>query len=181
MSGPANTSTGQKLGSSPKFSEQKDKDDHTHLLAEKFRRTQAQNNPNPPEMSDITDDLPDYIDTISKVADENFFEPYFRSNATLFEKNLSDNMTDLRSIRKIDLLLRHTKVFAALGSIFLLSLSLRSGMRASPIYAVIYGVLSADCLRMSYNCYIKNYCAIAMKKLGSDGNPAKIGAAVFKW
>ena len=120
---------GQKVGQAPDVLNQKDKDDHTRLRAEKFQKQASKSNA--VRREDIVDELPDYIDTISKIADENIFEPHFRSNAGIFERNLSDNMTDLRSVRKIDQLLRHTKVFAALGSIFLMSLSLRSGMRAS--------------------------------------------------
>lgn len=182
MAGTNKEAKGQRVGESPDMLNQKDKDDHTRLRAEKFRKQAAGTVKKAGKAAEvIIDELPDYIETASKVVDENVYEPYFRSNAGVFERNLSDNMTDLRTFRKIDELLRFTKVFAIVGSVFLFSLSLRSCARASPISALFYGTLSADALRMSYNCYIKNYCAIAMKKLGSDGNPAKIGAAVFQW
>ena len=156
----------------------KNEDDHTRVRAEKFR-AKAASGVKP--QKEAIDELPDYIETVSQIVDDNVFEPYFTSNSGLFERNLYENMTDLRSIRKIDNLLRFTKVASIIGCLFSFGLCLRSCARASPAYAILYGIMSVDLLRISYNCYIKNYCAIALKQLGSDGNPAKIGAAVFQW
>ena len=169
---------GYKVGEAPEILKQRDKDDHTRIQAEKFRKQSAPAAEGPRE---IINEIPDIVESISKLVDDNLFEPLFQSNAGVVERGVSDNMTDLRSVRKIDALLRSTKVSAIIASVFLFSLCLRSCSRASPVFAILYGILSADALRMASNCYIKNYIALAMKGLGSDGNPAKIGAAVFQW
>jgi hypothetical protein len=45
--------------------------------------------------------------------------------------------------------------------------------RSSPLHTIFYFVLSADSLRISYNCYVKNYYSIASKKFSEDtGNIA---------
>lgn len=166
------------LGEDPNIRKNKNEDDHTRVRANKFKAQAAAGVR--PEIEAV-DELPDYVDSISKSVDDNLFEPYFAKHSGAFERNLYENMTDLRSIRKIDNNLRFPKVAAIVGCAFSGGLFLRSCAGGSPAYAILYGVMSADLLRISYNCYIKNYCAIALKKLGSDGNPAKIGAAVFQW
>ena len=165
-------------GEDPKIVKNKNDDDHTKVRADKFKAKMAAGAK--PEVAAI-DELPDYVDSVSKIVDDNLFEPYFAKHSGTFERNLYENMTDLRSIRKIDNNLRFPKVAAIVGCAFSCGLLIKSCASASPAYAIIYGIMSADLLRISYNCYIKNYCAIALKKLGSDGNPAKIGAAVFQW
>ena len=44
---------------------------------------------------------------------------------------------------------------------------------------VAYGGASIDLLRISYNCYIKQYCTIVAKKLA--GNASALGNTLFQW
>ena len=178
MSGNSAEVRGNKVGEAPEILNHKSKDDHTRIQAEKFKKQSAKAVESTRE---IINEIPDIIESISKIVDDNLFEPLFQSNAGVIERSVSDNMTDLKSVRKVDALLRSTKVSAVIASVFLFALCLRSCTRASPIFAILYGLLSADAMRIASNCYIKNYIALAMKGLGSDGNPAKIGAAVFQW
>jgi hypothetical protein len=178
MNGLSNLIPGNMLGEDPNMIKSKNEDDHTRVRANKYKAQAAAGGR--PEVEAI-EELPDYVDSISKMVDENLFEPYFAKHSGPFERNLYENMTDLRSVRKIDNNLRFTKVASIIGCAFSGGLLIKSCASGSPAFAIIYGIMSADFLRISYNCYIKNYCAIALKKLGSDGNPAKIGAAVFQW
>lgn len=173
-------SKGERIGEDHGIRSRKSEDDPTRLRAEKFMAQaaavmQSSTTPAP------ADELPDYIEIVSQIADDNVFEPYFMTHSGPFERNLYANMSDLKSIRKVDNLLRVTKVTAIVSCFFSFGLCLRSCTQLNPFFAVLYGIIAADSLRVSYNCYIKNYCAIALKNLGADGNPAKIGAAVFQW
>lgn len=125
--------------------------------------------------------LPDLFDTISHFADEKFYGPLFEKQADSFEKAVSGQMTDLGAFRKIEDALKTTKVSALLASPLLAMASIRNANSSRIIIAVIYGVLALDCLRISYNCYIKNYVSRAMRRLGADGDPAKIGATFMQW
>jgi hypothetical protein len=171
-------SKGARVGEDHDIRNRKSEDDPTRLRAEKFM---AQAAAVIKSTTEPVDELPDYVEIVSQIADDNVFEPYFMSHSGPFERNLYANMSDLKSIRKVDNLLRVTKVTAIVSCFFSFGLCLRSCAQASPFFAVFYGMVAADSLRISYNCYIKNYCAIALKNLGGDGNPAKIGAAVFQW
>lgn len=174
-------SKGERVGEDHGIRNRKSEDDHTRLRAEKFIAQAAAALKSTTEPISAVDEIPDYIEIVSQIADDNVFEPYFLSHSGPFERNLYANMSDLKSIRKVDNLLRVTKVTAIVSCFLSFGLCLRSCAQASPFFAVFYGIIAADSLRVSYNCYIKNYCAIALKNLGGDGNPAKIGAAVFQW
>jgi hypothetical protein len=171
-------SKGKTTGEDATAANSRGEDDHTRLRAEKFKAAAAARAK--PSL-ESADELLDYFEIISQNVDSAVFEPYFNSTAGTFERSLYDNMTDLKSIRKIDDLLRTKKVIAAVMCVASAGMCVSSILLSSPLRAMAYGVISADLLRVSYNCYIKNYCALALKRLGSDGNPAKIGAAVFQW
>lgn len=64
-----------------------------------------------PKMS-VVEELPDYIEVISSIIDENVYEPLFQSSADVFSKSLAEKMTELHSFKRIDDLLRFTKVVA---------------------------------------------------------------------
>lgn len=178
MNRKAEESKGKTTGEDASAANSRGVDDHTRLRAEKFKAAAAAR---VTPSSESADELLDYFEIISQNVDAAVFEPYFNSHAGTFERNLYDNMTDLKSIRKIDDLLRTKKVFAFIMCIASAGMCVSSILQSSPARTIAYGVISADLLRVSYNCYIKNYCALALKRLGSDGNPVKIGAAVFQW
>ena len=100
--------------------------------------------------------------------------------ATQFEIETSTIMTDQKCLKSIDKVLRVTKVVTFLSCpIFLIATMRRLNSRSTPLLACIYGILSLDCLRMSYNCYARNYCAIGLRSIGSDGNVLKIGSTML--
>ena len=122
----------------------------------------------------------DLILSLSRLLDQRVFDPYFRSKATQFEIETSTIMTDQKCLKSIDKVLRVTKVVTFLSCpIFLIATMRRLNSRSTPLLACIYGILSLDCLRMSYNCYARNYCAIGLRSIGSDGNVLKIGSTML--
>mmetsp|Transcript_15362 Transcript_15362/g.14732 ORF Transcript_15362/g.14732 Transcript_15362/m.14732 type:complete len:205 (-) Transcript_15362:92-706(-) len=129
----------------------------------------------------VEKEIPDFIQIVSTLVDENIYEPHFQSTADTFSRNLSETMTNTKTFKKIDDNLRFTKVNSLIAAIFLFLQCLRYFALASPIYALLYGFISVDLLRVSHNCYLKNYCCIALKRLGADGDPKKLGAAFFQW
>lgn len=123
----------------------------------------------------------DLFEQISVVIDENIYEPMWQQVAGPFERKIADSMTDLATFKRIDRLLRTTKVLAFVASPILLLSCLRNFACARPVLGVLYGLLAVDLFKVSSNCYIKTYCALALQKLGADGDPAKIGATIMAW
>lgn len=77
---------------------------------------------------------------------------------------------DINKFSKINKELQRIKLIAAGSSAICFGMAL-SGLTTRRIgVTVLYGVLSVDLLRVSYNCYLKNYLTLAMNKLGLDGN-----------
>lgn len=128
--------------------------------------------------------VPDALDPIlmfSRLLDERLFDPHFRSKSTEFEIEISTTMTNRKYFAGIEDVLRRTKIISFLACpIFLGAFMQKVNSRSQPALACLYGVLSVDCLRMSYNCYSRNYCAIGLRQLGNDGNVIKISSTVFE-
>jgi hypothetical protein len=103
--------------------------------------------------------------SISRVLDEVVFDPQFQYSASPIEKQMADSATDLKYFGGIDGVLRITKVISFFSCPLFLMLSLRE-MRAEsqPLLASVYGVIGFDSLRISYNCYVKNYCAVSYRR-----------------
>lgn len=103
--------------------------------------------------------------SISRVLDEVVFDPQFQYSASPIEKQMADSATDLKYFGRIDGILRITKVISFFSCPLFLMLSLRE-MRAEsqPLLASVYGVIGFDSLRISYNCYVKNYCAVSYRR-----------------
>jgi len=123
----------------------------------------------------------DLIEQVSAAVDEQLFEPMWQQSATPFDKQIVSGITDMATFRRIDRLLRTTKVLAFVASPLFLFSALRNVAVARPVMAATYGLLAVDCFRVSFNCYIKTYCALALQKLGADGDPAKIASTVMAW
>ena len=102
--------------------------------------------------------------SLSRVLDKNIFDPLFQSNATDLEKQMADSATDLKYFGGIDGILRTTKIVCFLASPIFLLLTLKKLISGSfPLLAIAYGL---DFLRVSYNCYVKNYCAVGLRRCG---------------
>jgi hypothetical protein len=105
--------------------------------------------------------------SLSRILDENVFDPHFQSNATDLEKQMADSATDLKYFGGIDCALRTTKVICFLVSPLFLLLTVKKLISESfPILAIAYGIVGLDFLRVSYNCYVKNYCAVGLRRCG---------------
>jgi hypothetical protein len=87
----------------------------------------------------VEKEIPDFIQIISTLVDENIYEPHFQSTADTFSRNLSETMTNTKTFKKIDDNLRFTKVNSLIAAIFLFLQCLRYFALASPIYALLYG------------------------------------------
>ena len=117
----------------------------------------------------------------SRLLDERLYDPYYRSKATEFEMEISTAMTNRKYFAGIENILRRTKIISFLACPIFLGVFIKKlSSRPPPILVCIYGVISLDCLRISYNCYSRNYCAIGLRKLGTDGNLIKIGSTMFE-
>jgi len=130
---------------------------------------------------DVSEDTNGLIHSISKFLDDKLYEPYFQTQAGVFESSLSESMTDLKEFRQIDDLLRNVKIISFVATPLLFVLSLRNLNSKKPVEATIFGALCADSLRLSYNCYIKNYCCISLKRMGENADALKVGTAFFQW
>ena len=107
--------------------------------------------------------------SLSRSLDENVFDPHFQSNATDLEKQMADSATDLKYFGDIDCVLRTTKVICFLASPLFLLLTVKKLISESfPILAIAYGIIGLDFLRVSYNCYVKNYCAVGLRRCGQE-------------
>lgn len=84
-------------------------------------------------------EIPDFIQTISTLVDDNIYEPHFQSTADPFSRNLSETITNTKTFRKIDDFLRFTKVMSLIAAIFLFLQCLRYFAMSSPLYAILYG------------------------------------------
>ena len=105
--------------------------------------------------------------SLSRVLDKNVFDPLFQSNATDLEKQMADSATDLKYFGGIDGILRTTKVVCFLASPLFLLLTVKKLISGSfPLLAIAYGIVGLDFLRVSYNCYVKNYCAVGLRRCG---------------
>jgi hypothetical protein len=94
----------------------------------------------------VEKELPDFIQIVSTLVDDNIYEPHFHSTADTFSRNLSETMTNTKTFKKIDDNLRFTKVTSLIAAIFLFFQCLRYFALASPIYALLYGNDFCICL-----------------------------------
>jgi hypothetical protein len=126
--------------------------------------------------------------SISRLLDEHVYDPYFQSRTGEFENAVSESAIYFTRKENLDKMLRAGKIisFIACPLFFILSIRnlrpTRSNLTlAYPFYASIYGVLCVDSLRVSYNCYSKNYCAIALRRVYNNGDALKIADAAIQW
>jgi len=125
-------------------------------------------------------DLIDDLDTtaISELLDANLYAPYFASRAGTFENSVLEAIIQFGYSRKIQSALVIPKLFfASLSILFFLGALFK--YRANPIYCTIYVVLALDSLRISYNCYTKNYYSLAAHK--ATESPVDIVSTIFKF
>eukprot|EP01038_Epipyxis_sp_PR26KG_P011315 gene11315-15177_t len=126
------------------------------------------------------EDIDMFVKVASDMLDQNIYESYYQNNLKSNHMYIADAVSAIQSSRKINLFLRRTKVVFAVTSFLSLSMTLRNASRGSSgvMPCIIYGVLALDFLRISYNCYHKNYCQIALHRLVSD--TTKLTQTIFK-
>lgn len=114
------------------------------------------------------DKIVDYFDSVSDALDDNVFEPMYRSQSdSSKDLKLTETFKNLKSFRHVNDKLKTVKVITfSLCVIF--AINSIGQIRSHPLKAVVFGLVSVDLFRVASNCYIKNYAAIAAKKLGGD-------------
>lgn len=134
---------------------------------------------NQPATTNPIQDVEKYVQIGSEWLDENLFEPHYKTNRAENHMGVAEGLAALKSSKKIEYRLRNLKVFCAISSLMCFGLGISQLMRARLPHAVILLLCSADLLRISYNCYIKNYCSIYINSLG--GNVSKVADTIFKF
>lgn len=92
--------------------------------------------------------------------------------------NMAEAIAACKSSRRIEERLKSVKVTCCALSLFSFVISLYSIMRGSLPKGAVFLFLSADLLRISYNCYINNYCAIFIRKY--FGSISRVGESIFQ-
>ena len=87
----------------------------------------------------------------------------YAAQAGAYENALSSAIADYKKVQKIESKLKPVKVFTALSGVLSLTMALKSFTRNSPS-SIAYAILGFDLFVVSYNCYIKKYCAVAGKQ-----------------
>jgi hypothetical protein len=108
------------------------------------------------------------IGLLSTSLDKFVFSPIFEnSNASKDSSLMVDKILSSRPVKKMNKRLENLKLSSfALGVLFAFT-SIRSMSLNVPL-VILYGCFAADCFRISYNCYIKNYVSISVQYLGGD-------------
>lgn len=87
----------------------------------------------------------------------------YASQAGEYEKALASVIVDYKKVQKIESRLKPIKAFSAVAGALSLIMGLKYFSRSSPS-CVVYAILGFDLFVLSYNCYIKRYCALAGKQ-----------------
>lgn len=107
--------------------------------------------------------LDDFVDSLSHFLDGAVLEPLYQG---LMAQNrpvvgmLSDQLSDMKSFRKIDLKLRFLKVVCAIMTVILLLNTFRliifrpNGLL---LKVLVYLFVCSECARICFNCYLKVY------------------------
>lgn len=122
--------------------------------------------------------LTDSATDLSVMLDEKVFHPYFSRQAGPAENAVLEALIMFGHSKKIEETLTVPKLFFASMSVLLLLASL-SKLKRNPLYSIVYFFGAADCLRISYNCYTKNYYSLAVKKHTS--NPGTMVSSFVAW
>jgi hypothetical protein len=102
--------------------------------------------------------------------------PYrYDSQSGPYETAVAVAIADYKKVQRVESKLKPVKVFAALAGVLSLSMGLKALSRNSPS-AIVYAIAGFDLFVLSYNCYIKKYCAVAGKQYFN-----KVGDKVTWW
>jgi hypothetical protein len=118
----------------------------------------------------------DLLLSISDALDDNIFAPIFKENAAQSHVSFAEVLMTTKS-SEVGKTLAHMKVGFALASLFSSGMCARSISQGNLPKVIIFGVFAGDCFRMSYNCYMKKYCAAVIKRFFGDA--ASIGKTIF--
>jgi hypothetical protein len=129
-------------------------------------------------LSNLSDDFEIYVNIIADGLDDNIYDPYYQSRLASNHMGLADTMKTLRSGKKINNRLKFVKVVTAISAVISFAWGIRKYTQGSFLATGISFFISADLLRVSYNCFIKQYCSLAINFLG--GSAQKLGATVIE-
>ena len=88
-------------------------------------------------------------------------------------------LPDFVRFRILNSKLRNIKLLSAGASVLFAGAFLGALAGRNIISMAFYGIAASDLLRVSYNCYIKNYVCLAMSKLG--GTTERATETFFAW
>lgn len=146
--------------------------------------------------------LIEYSNLAANSVDKHLFDPYYEQNSTPFEKTVCEQISKWNlmvnylavpstspienSFNKIKLKLQYAKLATLFGSVLSAYYCINCfnvKNQCNPLTLLmrcaIYGGASVDLLRISYNCYIKQYCTLVARKLA--GNASALGNTLFQW
>lgn len=123
---------------------------------------------NSPTVGDGLSSFQSYVSLVSSQLDSTLFEPYLRSqkeskdHAALVEK-----LSSLRSFQKVSQRLETLKVISFALGVLCTLYGLRN-LSINPVVGLLYCLVAHDGVRISYNCYIRNYLSVSMNYLMGD-------------
>lgn len=110
---------------------------------------------------------------------EFYFNVYIRyryaAQAGTYENAVSTVISDYKKVKKIESKLKPIKVFSAIGGALSLAMGMKYTYRSIP-GSIAYVAMGFDLFVISYNCYIKKYCAVAGKRYFNQ-----VGEKVTTW
>ena len=135
--------------------------------------------------SESTESLDDFVDSLSATLDKFLFDPVYEQlrDQRPLAGILSEQLSDLKSFRKIDKRLRTVKVICSIFCLICFISSFRFFVFGYGLKGLIYLVVSLDVARTSANCYLKFYITQAVDRLSGlqeGGNISKISNTLFK-
>ena len=114
------------------------------------------------------DEYSHYISLASSQLDSVIFAPYFHSQSQSKDHSaLIQKLSSLQSFRKVSQRLETLKVISFSLGLLCGLFGLRSVSR-SPLVGVAQLLIAHDALRISYNCYIRQYLSVSIHCLTGD-------------
>ncbi len=115
---------------------------------------------------------------MSTTLDSFLFEPYFHHNVSKINIGMANAMSNLLRYSPVRVPLRQVKLVSFAASKHSLGLALSYGFINYIPQSVFFSVLFADLLRISYNCYDKQYSALYLDMVG--GSVSKVAGSLFR-
>ena len=121
-----------------------------------------------------------FVPIVSFNLDKTIYEAYYRyeNNITSNKMVISDFVSSFHTNSNVSEPLNDLKIFSAFSSLVFLNKGRKYGMRPCLPQFICLGI-SADLLRISYNCYSPKYCSLYLNMIG--GNLSKVTGTIFNF